>query len=57
MNYGTVPLSPVMFQDDLADSSENLTNARETNKRVDLIVKQRRLDLNREKNSVHNNWI
>ena len=57
MNYGTVPLAPLMFQDDLADSSENWAKASETNKRVYFIVKQHCLDLNRKTNSVHNNWI
>ena len=49
MKYGTVPLAPLMFQDDLADKSENLTIARETNKRIDFIVKKHCLDFNRKK--------
>ena len=35
VDYGTVPLAPVMFQDDLADCSDSLDNARESNRRVD----------------------
>lgn len=49
LNYGTVPMAPLMFQDDLADSSDTITKARDTNKRVDLLVKQHCLDLNRDK--------
>ena len=49
MNYGTVPMAPIMFQDDLADSSETIRKARETKKKINLLVKQHCLDLNRDK--------
>ena len=49
VDYGTVPLAPVMFQDDLADCSGSLDNARESNRRVDVLTKQLCLELNRDK--------
>ena len=49
LEYGSVPLAPVMFQDDLADSSDDLEKARETNRKVDFLTKQLCLDLNRKK--------
>ena len=49
LEYGSVPLAPVMFQDDLADTSDSLAKARETNQRVDIMTKQLCLDLNRDK--------
>ena len=49
LEYGSVTLAPVMFQDDLADTSDSLAKARETNQRVDIMTKQLCLDLNRDK--------
>ena len=49
MEYGAVQLAPIMFQDDLADTSENLAKARESNRKVNILVKQHCLDLNRDK--------
>ena len=49
LEYGSVKLAPAMYQDDLADCSGNLANARESNRKVNILVKQRCLDLNRDK--------
>ena len=38
-----------MFQDDLADTSENMAKARESNRKVNILVKQLCLSLNRDK--------
>ena len=40
LEYGSVQLAPVMFQDDLADTSDNLANARESNRKVNVLGKQ-----------------
>ena len=42
-------MAPCMFQDDLANGSEGLLAARVANKKVDFLVKQRGLQLNRDK--------
>ena len=47
--YGSVPLAPCMYQDDLANGSEGLLHARVSNQKVDFLVKQRGLELNRDK--------
>ena len=47
--YGSVDMAPCMFQDDLANGSEGLLAARVANKKVDFLVKQRGLQLNRDK--------
>ena len=47
--YGTVKMAPCMFQDDLANGSEGIMEARIANQKVDFLVKQRGLQLNRDK--------
>jgi hypothetical protein len=47
--YGTVPMAPVIFQDDLQNSSENIIQARFACVKVDKVVKKLGLQLNREK--------
>ena len=49
LDYGSVPMAPVMFQDDLADCSDSLNKARESNRKVDFLTKQLCLTLNRDK--------
>ena len=34
LQYGSVPLAPFMFQDDLVNGTEGLEQARETNRKV-----------------------
>ena len=41
LQYSTVPPAPLMYQDDLADGSDSIENARITNRRVDFLTKQR----------------
>ena len=47
--YGAVEMAPCMFQDDLANGSVGLLAARMANQKVDFLVKQRGLQLNRDK--------
>ena len=47
--YGSVPLAPLIFQDDILEGSEGLKEARISNKKVDFLTKQRGLELNRDK--------
>ena len=42
-------MAPVMFQDDLANWSDSLENAKESSRRVDVLTKQLCLDLNKDK--------
>ena len=48
-SYGSVAMAPCMFQDDLANGSVGLLEARIANQKVDFLVKQRGLQLNRDK--------
>ena len=47
--YGSVPLAPFMFQDDLINLAEGLPEARLANSKVDAVMKQRGLSLNNDK--------
>ena len=49
IKYGDVPLAPLMFIDDILNIADCLSKARKTNERVNIIMKQRGLSLNREK--------
>ena len=49
LEYGSVPLAPFMFQDDLLNGTEGLAQARETNARVNCLMKDRGLTLNKDK--------
>ena len=49
LQYGSVPLAPFMFQDDLQNCVNSVSNAREANKKVDIIMKERGLALNKDK--------
>ena len=46
MNYGTVPLAPLLFLDDVIKGSENVGQARIANQKVNILLKQRCLGLN-----------
>ena len=48
-SYGSVPLAPVMWQDDLCCGNESLEAARSSTAKVDFLVKQRNLRLNEDK--------
>ena len=47
--YGAVPMAPVMFQDDLLNSSESLIQARLACAKVEKVVNKLGLQLNRDK--------
>ena len=49
LDYGSVPLAPIMFQDDLLNGAESLAHAREANIKVDTIMKEQGLNLNKDK--------
>ena len=47
--YGSVELLPFQFQDDFENISDSVLSARVTNKRVDVMAKEKRLSLNKDK--------
>ena len=49
VQYGSVPMAPMMFQDDLINITEGLAEARETNTKVNTLMKERGLELNKKK--------
>ena len=52
LEYGAVALAPLMYQDDLLQGVLGLQEARVTNRKVNKIMKERRLSLNKEKSVV-----
>ena len=49
LNYGSVPMAPVMWVDDMLNAARGLDEARLANKQVDSLIKQRGLQLNQGK--------
>ena len=49
IEYGDVPLAPVMWIDDILNAADCLETARNINKKINIIMKQRGLSLNRDK--------
>ena len=49
IEYGTVPLAPLMWVDDMLSATGGLQKAREVNTKVDKLMKQRGLNLNEDK--------
>ena len=49
MEYGDVPLAPIMWMDDIMNAVESLDKARKVNLRVNCLLKQRGLSLNQKK--------
>ena len=49
MEYGDVPLAPLMWMDDFISSTDTIEKARLINTKVDFLIKQRSLTLNEEK--------
>ena len=49
MEYGDVPLAPLMWMDDLMKSAETIEKAFEVNQKVIILIKQRELFLNKKK--------
>ena len=52
MEYGDVPLAPLMWMDDVVKTSQSLEMARKTNIKVNILVKQRGLSLNKKKSII-----
>ena len=49
IDYGTVPMAPLMWVDDMLNATGGLKEAREVNSKVDTLMKQRSLNLNEDK--------
>ena len=49
MEYGNVPMSPLLWLDDIINAAEQLEQARIVNEKIDFLMKQRGLCLNQEK--------
>ena len=49
MSYGSVPMAPMMYQDDLIHGLEGVEEARRAARRMNLVMKERGLALNRDK--------
>ena len=51
LNYGSVPLGPLLFQDDLIHGTKGIREARQANICIDRVVKQLNLRLHKDKTS------
>jgi hypothetical protein len=49
LTYGSVPLSPLIFQDDIINGAEGIKEARSACLKMDRVVKRLNLSLNKEK--------
>ena len=49
LTYGSVPLAPVIFQDDILHGTEGIKEARIANIKMDRVVKRLNLTLNEKK--------
>ena len=49
MGYGSIPLAPLMWVDDMMNPARGLDDAREANRRVNNLMKERNLQLNQKK--------
>ena len=49
IEYGDVPLAPLMWMDDFMSTTDSIEKARSINTKVDFLIKQRSLALNEEK--------
>ena len=49
MNYGDVPMAPLIFQDDVLHAAQGIKEARSANRKMDRVVKQLNLHLNEDK--------
>ena len=49
MTYGSIPLGPIIFQDDVLHGAEGIKEARIANLKMDRVVKSLNLTLNKEK--------
>ena len=49
LTYGSVPIAPIIFQDDVIHGAEGVEEARTANKRMDIVVKKLNITLNKDK--------
>ena len=49
LEYGDVAIAPFMFQDDLIHGAKSIEDARKANAKVNIIMKERGLELNKDK--------
>ena len=49
LEYGDVPLAPLLWIDDIMNGADGLDKARKTNTKVNYLIKQRGLSLNKDK--------
>ena len=49
LQYGTIPVAPLMWVDDMLNPCETLAQARQANSKVNTLLKERGLNLNKEK--------
>ena len=57
VTYGSVPLAPLIFQDDVLHAADGIKEARIANEKMSRVVKRLNLNLNRDikKNFLHYN--
>ena len=49
MQYGDIPLAPLIWMDDILNSIKGIEEAKETNKNMNIVLKKRGLCMNKEK--------
>ena len=49
MEYGKVPMAPLLWMDDIINGTGSIEEARKVNVKIDCVMKQRGLTLNQEK--------
>ena len=49
LRYGSVEMGPLLFQDDLLEGSPGIKEARSANLRISMVMKEKRLGLNKDK--------
>ena len=55
VTYGSVPLAPLIFQDDVLHAAYGIKEARIANEKMSRVVKRLNLTLNRDNNFLHYN--
>ena len=56
MEYGDVPLAPVIWMDDIMNGTEGLDQARQTNKKIDFLLKTKGFVTKLGQIRLHCNW-
>ena len=57
MTYGSIPLGPIIFQDDVLHGAEGIKEARIANLKMNRVVKSLNLTLNKEKKLFVFPWV